>query len=411
MEQARHLSVLAGGFQPFRHCKPTRADVTGILRRLGCIQLDTINVATRSHYIIPWSRLGEYGMDDIDATVHPDINAFEYWAHAAAIVDINLLPCFLSRMEWYRQAIDSGDHGWAAENQGMIRHVFESIENHGPITSGFFQRPDGRKRADPWEWFGGKPTTRAIDSLWRAGDVLVQKRVNFRRYYDIAERVVPDLAHMERPGPLEERVILAKRAVEATGVMQPAWLNDYFRTRWGIRGDHGPDPKQILDILEEREEVRHVNIEGLGDAYVASTNMHLLYQILDGKQAELTTLLSPFDNLIWDRQRASELFNFDYRIECYTPAARRIYGYYTMPILHNGDLIGRVDPKADRAEGVLRIRNLHLEAGVEPDAQLAESLQTVLKSFARFTGTEWVSLEKMERSMESIIPHEFSAMR
>jgi uncharacterized protein YcaQ len=258
------------------------------------------------------------------------------------------------------------------------------VRLHGPINSGHFERPNRDQPIDGWSWYGGKPTNQALDLLWLSGQLAVERRVNFQRHYDLTERVFPEHHLADLPDEDEERRVLATRAVEAMGVALPSWLNDYYRTKWGVRGHTSPKPQDILQDLEGRGVTFPVEIEELGGAYVAESARCLLEEVRAGRRPTRTVFLSPFDNLIWDRARTQQLFDFEYRIECYTPAPKRIYGYFTLPILDRGQLIGRLDPKVDRREKVFYIRALHLEPGIRLDKSRARRILNTVREFAKF---------------------------
>jgi uncharacterized protein len=373
--------------------KTTPADVRDVAERLACIQIDTIHVVARSQYIIPWSRIGDYDPEWLDTLHHPDRDLFEYWGHAASLIHTSLLPFFLSRMNELRERYSPEHFDWTAENLDLINHVRERILNDGPLTTLAFERPNPDRPIEPWAWYGGKPTNRVFDYLWLTGEVGIHRRVNFRREYDLIERVLPQICEINQPDVWTERLTLADRALQAMGISRPEWLNDYFRTKWGTRNDQPPGPQALLEELVKQERAIPVEIEGLGPAYVATDQATTLEDVINGYTATKTTLLSPFDNLIWDRQRTQELFGFEYRIECYTPAALRQYGYFTLPILRRGNLIGRLDPKVDRKSGQFIVRSLHLEPDVKVSQRLLDDLRGTLHSFARWNGADHIVSE------------------
>jgi uncharacterized protein len=384
--QAGHIAVRAQMLANNSRSRSTPEDLRELVTRLAIIQIDTISVVARSQYIIPWSRLGSYDPDWLDGLVYPERKLFEYWGHAASLIDTSLLRCFLSRMQGYRRRYGPDHFEWTRENLELINHVCEKVRQHGPLTTLAFERPNPEESVEPWEWFGGKPTNRVLDYLWRIGEVGIHRRVSFRREYDLIERVLPEIQEIEQPDVWTERTILADRALQAMGVARPEWLNDYFRTKWGTRNDAPPGPEELLEHLVSQERAIRIEIEKLGTAYVSADQNEALADVQNGYTPTRTTLLSPFDNLIWDRQRTLELFDFEYRIECYTPAPQRKYGYFTLPILRRGRLAGRVDPKIERKNGVFTIKSLHLEPGVRISQRLIEDLRGTLHAFAKWNG-------------------------
>lgn len=393
--QAAQISIAAQMLDRPARQKATPEDVRELAHRLAVIQIDTISVVARSHYLIPWSRLGHYDPAWIDEAVYPERQMFEYWGHAASFISRDLLPCFLSRMAERRRKFGSERDAWASENQGVIDAVRETLRTDGPLTTLHFERPNPDTPVEPWAWHGGKPTNRALDYLWHIGEAGINRRINFRREYDLIHRVLPEITNIEQPDIWSERLTLAERALSAMGISRPEWLNDYFRTSWGIRTNTPPGPAELLDELARTGRAIPVTIEGLGPAFISSAHANLLDDVLTGYVAKRTTLLSPFDNLIWDRQRTMELFDFDYRIECYTPAAKRVYGYFTLPILRRGRLVGRIDPKVDRKSGTFFVRSLHLEPGVRYSKRLSDDIRGTLHAFARWNGASHIVAESV----------------
>jgi hypothetical protein len=238
------------------------------------------------------------------------------------------------------------------------------------------------KDRSPGGWWNWKDEKNALEALLFTGEVMIARRQNFQRVYDLRQRILPGWDDGAVPSSEEFRRTLTLRAVCALGIAFPAWVPDYFR-----------QPKkgmpQQMDALAAEGLLLRVEVEGFeGTAYLHPDRLGLLEEAASGeREPTLTTLLSPFDPLVWDRQRARELFDFDYTIECYTPAAKRRYGYFTLPLLHRGRLIGRLDPKAHRGQGILEIKALHLEAGVRVSAELVADLAAALRRFAAWHGT------------------------
>lgn len=396
-DEARELAVAAQGLASPDGEAATRADVLAMVRALGCVQIDTIHVVARSQYLVLWSRLGHHDPAWLDDLLHPDRQVFEYWAHAASLIPSELYPYFRRRMRRYAGANETDGPGWsgyewAAENLALLDEIRRAIRERGPLGSTHFEAPERDGPVPAWSWWGGKPANRGLDFLWSAGELGILRRDRFQRIYELSERLYPEWHGAELPHPDEERRVLAGRALRAMGVALPRWLNDYYRTKWGVRGWPGPTTAEILDDLVARGEALAVDVEGLGPGYVAAELTGPLDDVRHGARAERVTLLSPFDNLIWDRRRTRELFDFDYMLECYTPAAKRQYGYFTMPILFRGRLVGRVEPKAHRRERRLEIRSVHLEPGAPPVAELADGLQAALRSFATFNGADTITV-------------------
>lgn len=401
-DEARQLALIAQGLDTPPARTASEDDVLRIVRDLGCVQIDTISVVARSHYLVLWSRLGSYDQTWLDNLLHPDRSVFEYWAHAASIIPLELYPYFRRRMQEYAARFHLDSHEWVAENQQIMAHVLERIRAEGPIASRHFER-EGNGPIEPWAWWGGKPANRALDILWSTGILMVQRRENFQRFYDLPERVAPELHGQELPSLADEQNALALAAVRAIGPTLPRWVNDYFRTRWGGRNQQAAPPEQVLSNLAAQGHLVGISIEDLGPAYVTPALAEEIDLLRSGKCSTVTTLLSPFDNLVWDRRRALELFDFDYRLECYVPAPKRRFGYYSMPILHRGRLIGRLDPKVERRRRHLMVRSLHLEPGVKIDRATGRAIADTLTRFAEFNGADTISFENGPKEIARLV--------
>ncbi len=377
-DEAAALAVIAQGLDDAIERPVTKERLIQLICRIGCLQIDTISVVARSHYLVLWSRVGQYDMGLLDELHHPDRRLFEYWAHAASLIPAELFPYFRRRMQIRASDHLETDASWAIENQVLLDEVLEAVRQHGPISSNHFDRPNPDEPVAAWSWWGGKPANRALDVLWSIGSLSVHRRVNFQRHYELTERLFPEHVEADLPCQAEEERVLATRAVEAMGIGFPQGINDYFRTKWGAR------TRPLLRELEEDGIIFSVEVEDLGSAYVAECSRPLLEEVHAGRRPKRTTLLSPFDNLIWERHRTEKLFDFEYRLECYTPAPKRKYGYFTLPILDRGKLIGRIDPKVDRREKILYLRSIHIEDGVKLGSQRTARITRILRDFARF---------------------------
>jgi uncharacterized protein YcaQ len=342
---------------------------------MGVLQIDSISVVARSPYLVLWSRIGAYDPIWLDELLSEGA-IFEYWSHAACFVPIEDYGLYRRLM------LDKTDKTrvWMEAHPDALEHVLGHIRKQGPVRSAEFARTDG-KAGGWWEW---KPEKRALEHLFAAGELMISHRENFHRVYDLRERVLanalPTWEDTLAPTEQEVRRALALKAVRALGVAVASWVPDYFRT-----------PKKgaasLLEELAEEGSLLRARIED-EPAYVHPGNARLAEEVLSGRQrSSVTTLLSPFDPVVWDRARASELFGFDYKIEVYTPAARRRYGYYSLPILHDGVLVGRLDAKAHRKEGLFEVKAVHLEPDVPASDELVASLAGALRACASWHAT------------------------
>lgn len=353
------------------------------IRRMGAVQIDTISVISRTQETVLWSRLGPYDPALLAELHHPRGELIEYWGHALALVPVEWFPCFRPYMAWWRER-HSGPDGYADRQRDVIDGVRARIAANGPTGSRDFDAPDG-PRPGPWVWYGAKPERQALDWLFTVGETAVVRREGFHRKFDLAERVLPP-ALVEAALPEEEiRARFVRHALRALGVGSAAWVTDYFRS--GNRAHvSARDSLAELRRLEEAGEAVPVEVEGVkGPMWLDPDLLDRLDDLRSGQAApRLTTILTPFDNLIWNRPRTEALWGFRYRMQSYVPAADRTHGYYPMPILHRGDLVGRIDLLLDRKAGTLAIRALTLEPGVEPGSALAEAVGGALADLARF---------------------------
>jgi uncharacterized protein YcaQ len=381
---ARALQLAAQGLLNPPRRKAVKPDVLAAIRQMGVLQIDTIHVVARSPYLVLWSRLGSYPQCWLEELLE-ERQLFEYWAHEACFLPIEDYGLFRHRM------IDPGSMGWKYSAKWMEEHsatidkLLLHIQENGPVRSADFKRTDG-KGGGWWEW---KPEKRSLEVLFTAGRLMIAKRHNFHRIYDLAERILPDWDDARMPSSTDTQRTLLLKAVQALGVAKGSWIGDYFRT---AKSRPDPDPETLVadgSLLK-------ASIEGWQQpVYIHPAHRQLALDAAAGKlKPTVTSLLSPFDPLVWDRKRALELFDFDYRLECYTPEAKRSYGYFTLPILHRGALVGRLDAKAHRSQGIFEVKALYLESGVRQTQRLATELAAALQRFAAWHGTPQVNIGK-----------------
>ena len=241
------------------------------------------------------------------------------------------------------------------------------------------------KKTGWWEW---KPEKRSLEVLFTTGELMVAKRHNFQRVYDLRERVHPtwdDAQHLVDPHLCQRQQVLL--AVKALGCAKAKWVADYFRIKKIDADNHPAELAKLGLLLTAKVEGWH------DDIYIHPDNAALFKQALNGSlRANSTRILSPFDPLVWDRKRALEMFNFDYKLECYTPAPKRKFGYFTLPILHNGELIGRMDAKAHRQEGRFEVKSLHFEEDIKVTKNVMKEVLACIKEFAAWHGTPEVEM-------------------
>ena len=380
---ARALHLAAQDMLQPRRRRAVKADVLDAIRRMGVLQIDTISVVARSPCLVLWSRLGDYEPDWLGQHLAEGA-LFEYWAHEACFVPIEDYALLRHRM------LDPASMGWKyseswmREQRASVDAVLAHIRQHGPTRSSDFERTDGEAGG----WWAWKPEKRSLEALFTSGQLMIAKRHNFQRIYDLAERVHPLWHDSQMPAMDETRRQLALKAVRALGVCKGAWIADYYRTR-------APriDPEQLADSGE----LLRARVAGWDEpVYIHPDHALLARRAVAGELTPtVTTLLSPFDPIVWDRRRALELFGFDYRLECYTPAAKRRYGYFTLPILRRGALVGRVDAKAHRSAGVFEVKLIELESGVRVSGRFTADISQALLRCARWHACAEVLLTRV----------------
>ncbi|HZT42361.1 MAG TPA: crosslink repair DNA glycosylase YcaQ family protein [Chthonomonadaceae bacterium] len=387
---ARSLLLAAQGLQE-RPAEPARkADCLAAIRRMGLLQIDTISVVARSPYLVLWSRLGDYEPRWLEELLAEGA-LFEYWSHAACFLPIEDFCIYRRRMLDYAEDdayLPSGLNAQNAEKREVVERVLSHIRERGAARSADFPYPRDRARTW-WDW---KPEKIALEHLFNAGVLMIARREGFQRIYDLRERVLPDWNDAHTHTPKEARRQLTLKAVRALGIARAKWLagstgyfGNYLRTQ---------DVKAILTEEIRTGEALAVTVEGSDEpAYVHRDNGPLMEQAAEGALAStMTTFLSPFDPVVSHRGRARELFGFDYQIETYTPAERRRYGYFSLPILHRGHLVGRLDAKAHRQEGLFEVKSLHLEAKTPITDTLLSEIAATLTAFAQWHKTPEIVL-------------------
>ena len=366
----RRIAIDAQGYAS-RSRAGTRADVEDAIRRLSCVQLDSITAVERSHRITLGSRVGAYPRETISRLLGQG-RIFEYWAHEACLIPVEEWPLFRSLM--------THQHPWrgdvVAEHPELAEEVRAAIRERGPLTSRDFE---GKGGGGMWNW---KPAKLVLESLWNAGEIVIAGRVSgFQRLYDLAERVIPrEVLDAPVPDGATRDRELTVRAVRARGALTDAGVVEHWRLRGGAARI-----RPHVDALVSDGRLERVRVEdGEGDVLVATGTD------LDPPRPTASALLSPFDNLLWDRPFARRALGFDHLIEVYKPAAQRQFGYYVLPFLWRDRIVGRADLKSERGDGSLVVKALHLEDGVRRSAALDEAFERALDRLRRTIGLERV---------------------
>ena len=365
---ARALALAAQGFDTARpKTKATQRHVDALISRLGVIQIDSVNVLVRSQELPLFSRLGNHNRNAIPKATEQQ-KIFEYWGHEAAHLPVEIHPLFRWKMEAARlgKAKHWGLTSFYDDNKAFVRRMLKHVEKNGPTTSRELSTRT-EKKGTWWDWDEAKV---ALEYLFLTGQLMSRGRgTDFARIYDTPERVLPeDVLNAPTPSEHDARKQLLVRSAIAQGVATASDLADYYRQKPAT-------VKPLITELVEEGELRVVAVDGWTEKAFVHRGAKL------PKQLHATALLSPFDSLVWCRPRNERLFNFHYRIEIYTPKEKRKFGYYVLPFMMNGQMVGRVDLKADRANSKLLVHSVHTEKGIKR-SEINDALNNELHTMA-----------------------------
>jgi uncharacterized protein YcaQ len=377
LSELRRIMLASQGLLNPPQRAAVKEDVLAVIRRLHLLQIDTIHVVARSPDLVLWSHLGDYEPFWLDELLAEGA-LFEYWAHAACFLPIEDFPLYRLRMLNNREESRMSHYWTAAEHSVLIERTLARIRLEGALRSADFENHN----TPAGGWGNWKEEKLALEHLFDCGMLMIARREKFQRVYDLQERVLPgwDDARALTAAEVQREQVL--RTVRALGVVRADRLPAYFYLAKKSL------PALIKDLTVEGF-LAEVNVEGWQvPAYIHSEDMELLEEAASGAlRPTLTTLLAPFDPLLTDRARTREVFGFDYTLECYLPGPRRRYGYYTLPILHHGELVGRMEAKAHRSKGIFEVRGLWLEPTYELEGELAQELSDAVTRLAAWHRT------------------------
>ena len=374
LAEARRLALSAQGFGRVTRGAIAHRQLQAQIERLGVLQIDSVNAVVRSHYLPAFSRLGHYQAEHLDELAWGRARRrrlFEYWGHEASLLPLELYPLLRWRMR--RAADGQGIYGQLAkfgvERRDVIDSVLQAVRERGALGAGSLSTRS--EKAGPWwDWSAEKT---ALEWLFAAGEVTVAGRRGFERLYDLPERVIPgellDQAELDED-EAQRRLLL--RSVDALGVASEKDLRDYYRL------DAGDSKRRVAELVEEGA-LLPVTVQGWQQPGYCRGELRI------PRRVRHSALLSPFDSLIWARERTERLFGFRYRLEIYTPQAKRVYGYYVLPFLHHERLLARVDLRSERAAGRLAVHAVHLEEAVLSE-EARQALSDVLHGLAQWLG-------------------------
>ena len=375
---ARRIALAAQGFGHKGGSAVGTRQLNLLIERLGLLQLDSVNVFERSHYLPAFARLGAYDKAALDTLTFPRKGRYlEYWAHEAAIIPVETWPLLRWRMERYRQRSLDDRAAWSHANGAMIAWLKAELAHKGPLPASAIEH-DANKRSGPW--WGWSDVKTGLEVLFRWGELVSAGRHRFERTYALPEQILPAEVLGREVSEHEAHKQLLAHAARAYGIGTASDLADYFRLK-------SKDVTPVLQELEDDGVISPVTVSGWNRPAWLHRDARIPRRI------DTTALLSPFDPVVWERARAQRMFGFHYRIEIYTPKPKRVFGYYVLPLLVDDALVGRVDLKSDRQNGVLRVQ----AAWQEPDApgETAARLAPLLLNTAQWQGLE--SVEVMGR--------------
>lgn len=365
---ARRIALAAQGFGTPRPATVGTRQLNLLLDRLGVLQIDSVNVFERSHYLPAFSRLGPYDKALLDRlTLRPKARYLEYWAHVATFVPRTDWPLWRWRMEAMRAKYAAAG-SWFDRHPHIVQFVLDELRANGPMAGSDIEHEDNKRKGP---WWGLSDFKNALELLFVFGDVVTMGRRGFERVYGLPEHALePELRDAHVPVADAQRE-LVRRAIRSHGIGTVKDIADYYRLRVDVT-------KAMLLELADAGEVEQVTVDGWKQPAWLHTDARIPRRI------EATALLSPFDPVVWERDRTERMFDFHYRIEIYTPEPKRIYGYYTLPVLVDEAIVGRVDLKSDRQAGVLRVQSAWYEEGVGRD--VVERIVPALRDTAEWQG-------------------------
>ena len=374
--QAQRIALSAQGFGRAHPATPGIRHIASTIERLGLLQLDSVNVFERSHYLPVFSRLGQYNKADLDRLTFANTSRYiEYWAHEASIIPLSTLPLWRWKMDATKQRHLADPASWVHAHSGMLDWLRAELAATGPLPASRIEYDAEQRRGGWWEWSDVK---RGLEFLFAWGEVVSAGRTRFERTYGLAEQVLPaDLLATSVPKAEAVRGLLL-RASRAHGIGTASDLSDYYRLK-------AVDTAPVLRDLVAEGELLAVSVPEWEHAG-RNRDVYLHREARVPRRMETAALLSPFDPVVWERSRALRMFGFHYRIEIYTPEQKRIFGYYTLPVLIDNRIVGRIDLKNDRQNRVLRVQAAWNEAGMATglEGRIAE----VLRSAAAWQGLD-----------------------
>jgi len=384
--QARRVALAAQGFGAAPKVATGIRQLRSTVSRLSVLQLDSVNVFERSHYLPLFARLGHYDKADLDRLVFAKNSGYtEYWAHEAALIPVEDWPLFRWRMNFWRDYYASHPEAWMHSNDKHIAWVRAELTEKGPLAASQIEDDSRKGKTGWWDW---SDTKRALEYLFRVGEVVSAGRTRFERTYALPEQKIPLPVlntHVTEADAVRE---LIRKSAVAHGVGTIRDLADYYRIK------QGPAAVAVAELVEGGELVP-VTVPG----WKGATYLHRDARI--PRRIETAALLSPFDPIVWERARAERMFGFHYRIEIYTPAEKRVFGYYTLPLLIDDQLVGRIDLKSDRQARVLRVQSAWREGSHVVDLDRVVGLLRQTAAWQGLDGIEFTGKGDLSAALQA----------
>jgi len=395
IDTAQKIALKAQLLESITELSEGKEGIAQAIENLGYVQIDTIAVVKRSHHHTLWTRRPDYEELMIDELQAKDRRVFEYWGHAMSYMPMTDYRYVLPRMRNFSNPRSKWAQYGLEKSGGMMQPVLERIKHEGPLGAKDFEPPPGIKGGTWWNW---KPAKFALEMLFWKGDLMIAGRRNFQKIYDLTERVLPADVDTRFPTDDELGQYFVRRALSAYGVARERDVHVFMQPGAGRDADIRAASKEVIskslvDLVNAGEAVRVKIVEDENSDYFA------LRKIIGNSQIRKDTpfpihILSPFDNLLNPRERIKRLFGFDYSVECYVPKNKRKYGYFVMPILWDGDFVGRLDPKTDMKQKTLIVRSLMLEEQFDITEDFLSALAKKLVELCRFNQCIEIKLEK-----------------
>ncbi|UCF64087.1 MAG: YcaQ family DNA glycosylase [bacterium] len=375
---------------------PGKAGIVSVIKNLGYVQIDTIAVIQRAHHHVLWTRCEGYREHMLDELHAVERQIFEYWTHAMSYLPMSEYRYALPKMQNFTNPRSPWAQYQLGKCQDLLEPVLKRIRDEGPLSASDFKPPPGKSAGGWWDW---KPAKVALELLFWRGDLMIRERQNFQKIYDLTERVLPAEVNTTMPTPEEMADYLVWQAITALGVAEEGEIQRFMQPQSSRDADlHIVNKTQIRDALQrlvEQHMVTVIKIKEIKNKIYYVKPVKLENFAGGTKIYPVIKFLSPFDNMIIQRDRIKRFYGFDYALECYLPVPKRRYGYFSLPILWGNEFVGRLDPRADGKNRELTINNLIFEPGFEVNDEFLLSFKEAVINFAGFNQCERIHLENV----------------